>query len=252
VKTDLTDIFAMRDAGWLLFLAESQQELLDTLVMAYRISEDSKVLLPSLVNVDGIANMRDPVNVPNKKVIGNFLPKLRMPRKIKDNVAVGGPVLEGYEEFREQQQLAMRNALALIEKTAEKWKEKFKRPYGLVEKYLMDDADYAIVTGGFYSAAARNAIRLLRSQGEKVGLLRARVVRPWPYSHIADALKNVRKIAVVDRGVSLGATGFMHNELRSVHAFCSSFISFKPLAEKDFLEVFSRLKKGEKAESVWV
>lgn len=251
IKTDLSSAFAMRDAGWLLFLCESVQEVMDSIVLAYRIAEDNKVLLPAIVNIDGIANMREVVNVPNKKIIDNFLPKLRLPKKLKDNATFGSPVLDEYQEFREQQQLAMKNAAKLVKATGEKWYEKFKRTFGLVEHYFLADADYALVTAGFYSSTAKAAVSRLRQQGEKVGLLRLRVARPWPHDEVFDALKNLKKVAVIDRGVSLGATGFMHNELLS-HSFCSSFISYKPLSEKDFLDIFQRLKKQEKPETVWL
>lgn len=251
-RSDLTDLFSLRDAGWLLFIAESPQELLDTIIMAYRVCEDNKVLLPALVNVDGIANMREVVNVPNRKIIENMLPKLRLPRKLKDNNVFGPPVFDEYQEFREQQQLAMMNAKKMIKTAGEKWKEKFKRNYGLVEKFYADDADYILVTAGFYSSSAKSFVLKARQQGEKVGLLRIRVARPWPSEDVADAVKNAKKAAVIDRGVSLGSTGFMHNEVRASHGFCSSFVSYKPLAEKDFADVLAKLKKQEKPETVWL
>lgn len=251
-KTDLTDVFSLRDAGWLLFIAESPQEVLDSVIMAYRVCEDNKVLLPALVNVDGIANLREPASIPNKRIVDNLLPKLRLPRKLKDNNVFGPPVFEEYQEFREQQQLAMMNAKRLVKTVGEKWKEKFKRSYDLVEKFHCDDADYVLVTAGFYSSTAKSFVLKARQQGEKVGLLRIRVARPWPSEEITDAVKNAKKVAVVDRGVSLGATGFMHNELRSSHSFCSSFVSYKPLTEKDFADVLARLKKEEKPETVWL
>ncbi|MBI4018481.1 MAG: hypothetical protein HY368_02630 [Candidatus Aenigmarchaeota archaeon] len=250
-RTDLTGVFALRDAGWLMFLAESPQEALDSVVMAYRICEDSKVLLPAVVNIDGIANMREVVNVPNKKIIDNLLPSLRMPRKLRDNGTFGSPVFEGYQEFREQQQLAMLNAKRMIRGVGEKWYEKFRRSYGSVERFHSDDADYVLVTAGFYSSAAKSFVLKARQQGERVGLLRMRVARPWPSEDVADALKNAKKIAVIDRGVSLGASGFLHNELKSVHNFCSSFVSYNALDEKSFADVLAKLKKQEKPETVW-
>lgn len=241
-------IFLLRDAGWIIFLAESNQEIMDSIIMAYRISE--KALLPSVVNIDGIPNFREPVLVPTEKKIGNFLPKLRL-GKLAAKTAAGMPIDDEYMEMRASQHKAMKNAASVIKNVQDKWDEKFKRLYPTVEKYMMDDAEYAIVVAGFHSSTGKAAVNRLRERGEKAGLLRIRVLRPFPENEIKEALQQIKKAGIVDQSVSPGATGQLYTEIRPLCNAVSFTSIGRHISEKDFTEMFSTLKTEGK-ERFWV
>lgn len=252
VRHSHQDIMTLRDTGWMIFMPENVQEIADMIIQAYRISEDNKVLLPSLINVDMI--LRETVQLPSDQFVSKFLPKLRLPFRldIKRPEIHGFPV-DNYEELKLQQQLAMKNALELMPKVYEKWSFT-KRKYDIVEKYMLDDADMALVVSGFNSTTAKVVVNKLRAEGKKVGLLRLRVVRPWPKEEIMKAIGTVKKVAVLDQAISVGNAGVLYPEVKAWHnGMISNYISLgKHLSEKDFIDMFARLDKSEKEEVVWV
>ena len=243
-------IFLLRDAGWIIFLAESNQEILDSIIMAYRISEDSKVLLPSVVNIDGIPNFREPVAIPSEKKVGNFLPKLKM-GKLSAKTVAGMPIDDEYMEMRAAQHKAMKNAAVAIKKVQDIWEEKFDRSYPMVEKYMMEDAEYAIVIAGFHSSTGKAAVNRLRAQGEKAGLLRLRVLRPFPENEIKEALQQVKKAGIVDQSISPGYAGQLYTEIRPLCNAVSFTSIGRHIQENDFIEMFSALKQDGK-ERFWL
>lgn len=243
-----TDSLALRDSGWLIFVPSTNQELLDSIIQAYMVSEDRKVLLPSVVSVD--MQLRESVYVPNEKTVAKMLPRLRLPRRISAKEA---QCFDAADFDPEQVQKAMENSLRMIKKVSEKWMPKFRRGCGLFERYMLDDADFVFVMTGCQSETAKCAVKRLRDQGEKAGLLRLRVLRPWPAEEIAAALGSLKRIAVVDQNISFGASGILHTHVKATTGgHISSFIAQKRLSEKDFIEMYARLKKQEKPERVWV
>ncbi len=248
-RSDLNDIMSLRDSGWMIFLAQSNQEVLDSILMAYKISEE--VLLPSVVNINGL-DLREPVAVPGDKKLLNLLGKPRA-RDLRKPEAINPP-MDDYAEFSSRQQAAMNAALAATEKTCMKWKEKFGRSYGSVEKYMMDDADYAFVVAGSSSLTCRAAVEKLRAQGEKAGMLRIRMLRPFPAGAIADALKSVRKAAILDESMSLGLSGILNAEISQCYrGFSCNYICLgKQLTERAFAEIFAHLKNSSAQERMWL
>jgi pyruvate ferredoxin oxidoreductase alpha subunit len=250
IKHDHSDVLAMRDSGWLIFMPESNQELLESIIQAYKVCEDPDVLLPGIVNID-ISNYYEPVQLPNEKFVRRFVSRPKLPFELneKKHQYFGVPDLD-YQEFKQQQQKAMKNAAAVIEKASASWKKNMKRDLPLVEPYKLEDADYVMVVAGFHSTTAKAAVNRLRAGGKKAGLLRLRVVRPWPQEAVANALKNAKRIAVFDQSISLGKQGILHGELGMP---ASNFISLgKYPSEKDFLSVFERIMKTDKEETVWL
>jgi len=239
-----TNALAVRDLGWIIFLPESNQEILDTVIQAYRICEDNKVLLPALINID--FPIREPVLIPTDKSVNKFLPKL----KLKNRLDLHKPLsLNTDDDFRDQQQKAMLNAIKIMEDINEKWESKFKRDYSSVEKYFLENSDYAIVIYGSDSSTAKAAVNKLREQGESIGLLRIRVLRPFPSDDIQNALKGVKKIAVIDKEVSLGSSGILYPEIRGIS---SNFIAMRRISEKNIFDIYNRLKESEKEERIWI
>ena len=240
IKSDHTAVMALRDAGYLMFFPESNQEIYDTLTHAYRVSEDPKVLLPAIVNIDGLHNFSEPVVQAGD--IKGFL--MRPPKRLDTKKpAVIDLFADNYEQLKLQQHKAMENALTEIVKTDEKWKQKFRRSYGLVERFMTEDAEIIIVIMGYHSATAKAAVTKLRAAGKKVGVLRIRVFRPWPKAAVEGALANAKKIVVFDQSVSLGAGSILAAHIKRP---VSSVISLgKYPSEKDFADIVARAEKGE-------
>jgi pyruvate ferredoxin oxidoreductase alpha subunit len=220
LEPDHNDVLATRDTGCIQVHAESCQEVLDSVLMAYRIAEDARVLLPAIVNLDGfyLSFTREPVDVPTAEQVRRFLPpftahhaEFRASQPIAQGVAVLGGTLYSY--FRHQMHLAARNALAVHAEAARDFTSLFGRTYDAVECYRLDDAEFVLVMAGSFATKARAAVDVLRDEGERVGLLRLRLVRPWPAAAIGDALAGRRGVAVLDQNLSPGLGGIFFQEV---------------------------------------
>jgi len=233
MNSDSSDILLARDSGAIIFLPESNQEIIDNTIQAYRICEDNKVLLPAVINTDS-PDSRDIIQIPSEQAVENMLPKLRLPFRIdvKKPVSFGLP-LEDHSQQKMQQAKAMENAVDVMTKTFEKWDEKFHRKYGFFESYKTDDASYVFVAAGSNSRVVRIAVDLLREKGEKVGMIRIRVLRPF-VKDIVEALKG-KSVAVID---SCGLLSDISSQITLI-------TSGKRLSEKDITDLLPAMKKSE-------
>jgi pyruvate ferredoxin oxidoreductase alpha subunit len=216
---DHNDFLDQRDAGWLMFFCERNQEVLDTVIQAYKISEDVNVLLPSLINLDGfiLSYTREPTEIPDQKKVDSFLPKFR-PRVFLDPkkpMALGLGVMKEYSYFRSQAHLAQKNAFKVIREVQNAYGRKFGRRYGLVEPYMMEDAKVALVTMGANTTIARAAVKVLRAKGKRIGLLRLRLYRPFPEREIQEALSGLDAVGVVDQNLAPGRGGIVYPEIKA-------------------------------------
>ena len=220
LEADHNDVLAARDSGWLQIHAETCQEALDSVLMAYRIAEDRRVLLPVIVNLDGftLSFTREPVEIPPSSeaaaYVGTYAPRhayIRGERPMAQGVAVlGGAV---YSHFRYQMQLAAENALAVHDEAAAEFATRFGRGYGLVEGYRLADADLVLVMSNAYASKGRGAVDRARAAGIRLGLLRLRVLRPFPAAAIRRALAGRSAVAVIDQNLSVGAGGIVVREV---------------------------------------
>jgi pyruvate ferredoxin oxidoreductase alpha subunit len=222
LEPDHNDVLAARDSGFLQIHAETCQEVLDSILMAYRISEDARVLLPIIVNLDGfyLSFTREPVMLPEAEQVRAFLPPYRSEHarfRASKPMAQGIAVLGGglYSYFRYQTQLAALNALTVHEEAAAAFHSIFGRKYGLIDGYRLDDADYVFVMSNSFATKGRAAVERFRKRGERVGMLRLRVLRPFPGAAIAAALIGRKAVAVIDQNMSLGFGGITHGEITS-------------------------------------
>ena len=217
---DQTDSLSQRDTGWLQFYCESSQEALDTVIQAYKISE--KVSLPSMVVLDAfyLSHTFEPVNIPDRGRVDRFLPpyepKYRLDPKVPRSFSGLTPP-DLFTEMRYQIQEAMEEAKKVILHVDEEFDALFGRRYGLVEGYRLEDAELVLVTSGTAASTARDVIDQYRDDGKPVGLLKVRTFRPFPSEEIRKALKNVSKVAVIDRNISFGMGGIFAEELKSVY-----------------------------------
>jgi pyruvate ferredoxin oxidoreductase alpha subunit len=220
LEPDHNDVLATRDTGCLQLHAETCQEVLDSILLAYRIAEDPRVLLPAIVNMDGfyLSFTREPVEVPTPKQVRAFLPAFephyagfRASRPVAQGVAVLSSPLYSY--FRHQMHLAARNALTVHAEAAHDFARIFGRTYDVIEGHQLEDAEYVLVMAGSFATKAKAAIHTLRQEGKRVGLLRLRMIRPWPAAVIAAALAGRRGVAVIDQNLSPGLGGILFQEI---------------------------------------
>ena len=218
IWSEQTDSLAQRDTGWLQFYCESNQEVLDTTIQAFKISE--RVLLPSMIVLDAffLSHTYEPVDVPEQREVDEFLPPYEPDIKmdVDDPHAFGalvGP--DGYYEFRYKIQQAFEEAKRVIEEVGREYGERFGRAYGLVEPFYLDDAEVVLVTSSTITSTARAVVKERRARGERVGLLKIRVFRPFPFEAVREALRGIPKVAVIDRNLSFGHHGIFHAELKS-------------------------------------
>jgi pyruvate/2-oxoacid:ferredoxin oxidoreductase alpha subunit len=217
--SDQTDSLSQRDTGWLQFYIADNQETLDTVIQAFRIAET--ISLPAMVVLEAFYNSHfmEPVDVPEQTEVDAFLPPFDPPFTLNPEHPAGfcqTVVPIEHKKFRIKRQMAMENAFDIVEAVDKEYEERFGRGYGLFETYRLEDAETVLVTAGTIGSTAKVTIDALREKGKKVGLVRIRLFRPFPRAQLIEALRHVRKIAVIDRNISLGQEGIFCEELKSV------------------------------------
>jgi len=214
IHCDHSDIMGARDAGWIILFAEDAQEAYDNTIISVRIAEHPDVMLPVMSTLDGFitthsidrAQIMDDETV--KAFVGEYKPENALldtdnPVSHGNFAGLGGP----YFEFKKAQRNAIDRSAAVITAVADEWSKICGRPFGNVEGWGMEDAELAIVAIGSTAGNARHVARELRAQGVRVGVLKVRVFRPFPFADIADALVGCKAVAVLDRAESFGAEG---------------------------------------------
>lgn len=216
--SEQTDSLSQRDTGWLQFYVADNQEALDTVIQAFKISET--VFLPTMVVLEAfyISHFMEPVEVPDQKLIDEFLPAFEPAFRLDTNnpASFCQVVTQSqYAKFRIHRHMAMEDALEVAEDVDKEYKERFGRGYGLLECYRLKDAETVLVTAATIGSTAKVAIDALREEGKKVGMVRIRLFRPFPKVKLIESLKHAKKIAVIDRNLSPGQEGVFCEELKS-------------------------------------
>jgi pyruvate ferredoxin oxidoreductase alpha subunit/phenylglyoxylate dehydrogenase alpha subunit len=217
------DSLTVRDAGWIQIYVEDNQEILDMTIQAFKIAEHCDVLLPINICYDGfyLSHMTEGVEVPLQEEVDAFLPPYKpthvkldpqMPMAI--DPLTPGNYLQYYRELHMQ---AMDRAKTVIEDINDEFAVLFGRDYfGLLEPYRMEEADYVLITLGSLTGSARVAVDMAREKGIKAGLIKIRVLRPFPKEEVAKLLKNRKAVGVIDRNVSFGwHTGIVYQEVKA-------------------------------------
>ena len=211
IHVDHQDILDQRDSGWIISVAQENQEVLDLTIQAFRISEDPRVYLPMIVGLDGfiLSHTRAPVDVPEQELVDEFLPPRRQPYVIspESNLVMGNIAPDDVHYLmRYSMAEAMEAAKRVIDEADREWGRLTGRRYGgLTECYRCEDADYIAVLAGSWAGDAKRAADMLREEGIRFGVLRLRFIRPWPQERIAEAVEDKRGVIVFDRAVSMGA-----------------------------------------------
>ncbi|KZL89388.1 pyruvate ferredoxin oxidoreductase [Clostridium magnum] len=213
INADHSDSMGARDSGWIQIYSENNQEAYDNFVQAMRIGEHKDVLLPVMICQDGFITSHAVENIElieDEKVkafVGEYNPEHYLMNP-KETMSVGPYDTSAYYiEHKRLQAQAMVNAEKVILEVAEEFEKMTGRKYGLFEEYQLKDAKYAIVLINSTAGTAKAAVNKLRQEGKKVGLLKIRVFRPFPAERIAEALKNTKVIAVMDRSEGFSACG---------------------------------------------
>ena len=219
------DALSVRDLGWMLCWVETAQEALDTALIAYRVAEDPRVFLPCAISCDGafLTHSQAMVKVPSQERVNRFLPPYDRGDKVlhPDNVITIAPQVneDWLMEIRRQNDMAMRRARDVITEAYQEFNEEFGRggePF--IERYMMEDAEVALVGMGTLAMPVKVAVRKMRAEGKKVGFVRARWFRPFPVAEFQDALSGVEAVGVIDRDYSFGSpfhSGTLATDLRS-------------------------------------
>jgi pyruvate ferredoxin oxidoreductase alpha subunit len=222
IWNDQQDSISLRDSGWLQFYAQDNQETVDLHMIAYKVCEDHDILLPAFVCFDGfiLSHTYEPVSLPTQEEADAYLPAFNPYQRLDAAAPLSFGMYatpEYYTEFRYEINQAQYRAKEAFVRAGREFGEQFGRDYsGLVEGYRLDDADIALVAMGSICGTAKDAVDEMRAAGRKVGLLNIRVFRPFPGPEIADALKGVSKVAVLDKNISLGSGGAVGTEVKAV------------------------------------
>ncbi len=222
IHCDHSDTMGSLTTGWLQIYSESAQEVYDNLIQAVRIAEHPDVLLPIMVCQDGFITSHGIENIellPDHKVksfVGDYKPSQYL-LNIKEPITVGPLQLQDYyTETKAQQSQAMEHSKQVILDIADEYEKISGRKYGFFEEYKLDDAERVIVVLSSAAGTTKAVVDKLRTKGEKVGLLKPRVIRPFPAKELVDALSSAKAIAIMDRAETFStAGGQLFVELRS-------------------------------------
>ncbi|RLI90984.1 MAG: pyruvate ferredoxin oxidoreductase [Candidatus Altiarchaeales archaeon] len=230
IWNDHQDSISARDCGWIQFYAETAQECYDLTIMQFRISEDKRVLLPSMVCLDGftLTHLYEPVYILPQRKVDEFLPEYKPYHSILDpeQPLTLGPIgfPSHYMELRYSQVKALDDSINIIKEVFDEFSDSFppeienSRPerYYHVEDYKLEDAEIAFVAMGSVCGTIKVMVDRLRKKGERVGLLKLITYRPFPKNAIIDSLRGVKKVAVLEKAISPGGNGPVFDEIRSL------------------------------------
>jgi len=213
IHNDHSDAMGVRDAGWIMLFSENNQEAYDNLIMAHRIAENKDVLLPLMVCQDGFITSHSIENIELieddrvKEFVGTYKPEHYLLND-KEPIAVGPLDVQSYLfEHKYQQAEAMRNAKKVILEVAKDFEKMTGRKYSFFEEYRMEDAEIAVVCMNSTAGTTKTVVDKLREKGIKAGMVKVRVFRPFPAEEIAEALGNLKAVAIMDKADSLNAMG---------------------------------------------
>ena len=216
--TDQTDSLSQRDTGWIQLYCETNQEVLDTTIQAFRLAETLDVPVMLVLDAFFLSHTSEPVDIPDPAVVDAFLPKREARVKLdpSDPHAFNALVRpDAYMEMRYALHEALGCAFATYAELETEWQRLTGRRWGALEPYRTEDADVVLVTSGTITSTARHVVDQRRANGEKVGLVKIKMFRPFPTEALRTLLAGVPRVAVLDRNLSPGRGGIFAEELRA-------------------------------------
>jgi len=266
IHCDHSDAYLARDSGAVQIFAESAQEAYDYMIMAQKLAEHKKVRLPVIVNLDGFtlthsAQVVEPLeDAQVKEFVGEYEPIY--PLLDVDNPSTWGPFAmpDYYFELKRAQQAAMEAVPEVFLSVQEEYAKLSGRPYkGLFEPYKLEDAERVLVVMGSTAGTAKVAVDELRAKGEKVGLLKVWLWRPFPREEIASALEGAKVVAVLDRALSFGNMGalylditsaLMHRERRPIVVNYIYGLGGRDTSTEQLMQVLQEIKDAQPGEGL--
>jgi pyruvate ferredoxin oxidoreductase alpha subunit len=209
IWNDHSDIMAAKDIGWIQIFVENGQEAFDHSIMAFKIAENGKVLLPTIINMDGfiLTHVVEAMNFVDQELVDKFLPDYLPRHQLdpKNPVTMGAFAMpEIYTEVKMKHQVTLMDSYDHITKVWHEWGNLTGRHYKPVERYKADGAKILFLTMGCLSEVAEIAVDELQAAGESVGLVKLRLWRPFPFADLREALSGADLVIVCDRALSLG------------------------------------------------
>ena len=223
IKNDLQDTMALRDSGAIQLYVENNQEAYATHLQAFKLAEDHDVLLPVFVCMDGwtLTHSYEPIRIEDQKKVDAFLPPFKPYYKLdtKNPLTYGAISVDSTPEFRYMQHFAqLDKALDKIDSIALEYKEMFGDYFGgVIDTYKTEGAEIIMIAMGSMVGTLRNAVDVMRSRGDKVGLVKLRAYRPFPGEALYQATKHAKAVCVLDKALSVGAGGPVSSDFR---AYC--------------------------------
>ncbi len=260
IWNDHSDVMTIRDCGWIQLFVKNSQEVFDHAFIAYKIAEDHNVLLPVIINFDGfiLSHMFEPVELMEASVIQKYLPPYNPkyalhPDQAMTMGAFAMPAL--YTEAKKAQDEALRKSYPYILKAWQAWGDLSGRYYHPVEEFYTEDAETIFITLGSFGETAGEAIKVMREQGRKVGLLHLRLWRPFPFDLFRQAIKDARNLIVLDRAVSYGGPGgpvaaeirsalYSLEERPQVHSIIAG-LGGRDVTVQDYVRMFENAMAGK-------
>lgn len=218
IWTDQNDTLSQRDTGWLQFYCESNQEVFDTVLQAFKIGEIVKLPVMLVLDAFFLSHTAEAIDIPDAADVDAFLPPYQndLIVDVENPHAFGG--MSGtdiYQEFRYLQQEAMNESLKVTQEVDREFGQRFGRSYGLIEPYRCENAEAILVTSATVTSTARDVIDEWRDRGEAVGLLKMRTFRPFPIQLVREALRGVPIVGVIDRNICPGFGGIFAQEIKA-------------------------------------
>jgi pyruvate ferredoxin oxidoreductase alpha subunit len=221
IHCDHSDAMGARDSGWIQIFGENVQEAYDNSIMAFRIAEHMDIRLPTMTCLDGfiVTHSLERFEPLPDETVKKFVGDFKFKRSLLDikNPTTFGPFdwTDYYFEHKYQQVDAMRHVIPVINQVQDDFAKTSGRRYSLIEPYRLDDADYAVMAMGSTAGTLKDIVDELRAEGKKVGSIKLRLFRPFPARELAKTLEGLKGVAILDRAVSIGASGPLFPEVRS-------------------------------------
>ena len=221
IWADQGDTLMLRDFAWLQFYCEDNQEVLDTTLLAFRLAEDHRVLLPVLVCMDAfiVSHTQTETALPEQTSVDRYLPDLDLPHRIRyDEARTLGGLAWPHEGLSMRLEIdeAMKRVPHIYQECRENFTETFGRdPGDVIQTLATDDAETVLVASGAMTTTAREVVRQRREAGEKIGLVKLKMFRPFPETALREACKSATRVAVLDRNYAAGAGGVFCHDTRA-------------------------------------
>lgn len=221
IWADQGDTLMLRDFAWLQFYCETSQEVLDTTLLAFRLAEDQRILLPVMTCMDAfiVSHTQTETDLPDQDEVDRFLPDLELPHRMHpDEARTLGGMTWPHDELSMRMDIdeAMNRVPAVYQECRASFTEEFGRdPGDVIQTFATDDAEVVLIVSGTMATTAREVVRQRREAGEKIGLIKVKMYRPYPEAAIREACRTTTRLAVLDRNYAAGAGGVFWQDTRA-------------------------------------